>query len=450
MVGRSLRATIGQMAAPPRNLRHRLPTLLAALALVAVACGPATPTATGRPSGTATSSASPSATPTGPTAPPTPTLDPATVYRTIEAQVVEIRGLQPKAAVEPQVLDEAELKVRIEKSFNEDNPPELIAANERLLKAMGMLEPKDSLGGLYVELLGNVVDGFYSPKDDKLYVVSASGGLGVVERVTFSHEYTHALQDQHFDLESFDLAAVGQGDRSLAWLSLIEGDATLSMSFWLEQHLSPSEKVALVSESLDPDGLAILEKMPPILRDSLGFPYQDGFRFVMQLYGAGGWQAVDGAFARPPASSEQVMHPEKYVASEAPLVVDIPDDLATRMGAGWKVGLEDTLGEFQLGVWLRGALDRVVPANEAAAGWGGDRVVLLQGPNDAWAIALLTDWDTEADATAFADAAGEALSTLTAQSGLGHQSGTNRVSLLFASDSTTAVQLDTIMGLTGT
>jgi hypothetical protein len=143
------------------------------------------------------------------------------------------------------------------------------------------------------------------------------------------------------------------------------------------------------------------------------------------------------------------MHPEKYDANEAPLVVDIPDDLATRMGAGWKVGLEDTLGEFSLAVWLRGALQRVVPANDAAAGWGGDRVVVLQGPSDAWAIALVTDWDTVADATEFADAAGEALSTLAAETALGHQSGTSRVGLLFASDSAAAVQLDAIVGLTG-
>jgi hypothetical protein len=421
---------------------------VAALALTAAACGPATPTATAPPSATATA-ASPAPTPSGPALSPTPAPDPATVYRAIEAQVVEIRGLQPTKEIEPQVLDEAQLKVRIEKSFHEDNPPELIAANERLLKAMGMFPEDASLSGLYLELLGSQVAGFYSPEDDELYVVSRSGGLGVSERVTFSHEFTHALQDQHFDLEGFDLAAVGEGDRSLGRLSLIEGDATLSMSLWLQQHLTPVEQAELVRVSLDPVALAILEKMPPILRESLTFPYDAGFRLVIQIYSAGGWKAVDEAFAKPPASTEQVMHPEKYTANEAPVVVDLPDDLATRMGAGWKVGLEDTLGEFQLGVWLRGALKRVAPGDEAAAGWGGDRVVLLQGPNNAWAIALVTEWDTAADATQFADAAGEALSTLDAQTALGHASGTNRVGLLFASDGATAVQLDAIVGLTG-
>ncbi|MEX2011077.1 MAG: hypothetical protein WEF51_02445 [Chloroflexota bacterium] len=435
------------MAASPSNPLRRLPTLVAALVLFAVSCGPATPSPTVRPTGTPAPAAS--ATPTGPAASRPLTPDPATVYRAIEEQVVAIRGIQPTKPVDPQVLDEAELKVRIEKSFNEDNPPDLIAANERLLKGMGMFPEDASLSGLYLELLGSQIAGFYSPEDDELYVVSRTGGLGVTERVTFAHEYTHALQDQKFDLESFELAAVGEGDRGLARLSLIEGDATLSMTLWLQQHLTPAEQVEFFRAALDPAALAILQKMPPILRESLGFPYDAGFRLVLRIYQAGGWQAVDAAFARPPASSEQVMHPEKYDANEAPVVVDIPDDVATRMGAGWTVGLEDTLGEFHLGVWLRGALGRVVPANDAAAGWGGDRVVLLNGPNGAWAMALATDWDTPADATEFADAAGQALPTLAAETGLGHQTGSSRVGLLFASDSATAVQLDAIMGLTG-
>jgi hypothetical protein len=418
--------------------------------LIAAACGPAVPGPTSLPSGSALAGspgASPS--PAGPSVPTSPTPDPATVYATIEAQVVEIRGLEPKSPVEPQVLDGAQLKTRMETSFHEDNPPDIVRANEVLLRGMGMLDRDASLADLYVELLGSQVAGFYSPEDDELYVVSRSGGLGVSERVTFSHEFAHALQDQHFDLETFQLDSVGQGDRSLGGLALIEGDATLLMSLWLEQHLTQPEKIALVQESLDPEALAILQKMPPILRESLMFPYEDGLELVIGLYGQGGWDAVNAAFLKPPVSTEQVLHPEKYETHEAPVTVDLPDDLAQRMGNGWNRTLEDTLGEFQLAVWLRGALDRVVPANDAAAGWGGDRVAVLEGPNGAWALGLVTEWDTAGDATEFADAAAQAIQTLSAETSLAHQDGTKRVTLLFASDSPTAVQLDTILGLTG-
>ena len=111
--------------------------------------------------------------------------------------------------------------------------------------------------------------------------------------------------------------------------------------------------------------------MPPVLRESLLFPYTGGLTFTQRLHGAGGWEAVNDAFAKPPASTEQILHPEKYDSGEAPLEVDLPDDLAARMGAGWKVGLEDTLGEFQLKVWLaETAGDGAASAATAAAGLG--------------------------------------------------------------------------------
>ena len=128
-----------------------------------------------------------------------------------------------------------------------------------------------------------------------------------------------------------------------------------------------------------------------VLRESLLFPYIQGLGFVQGLQGAGGWQAVDDAFGKPPASSEQILHPEKYASHEAPITVALPKDLAARLGAGWKVPLEDTFGEFQLGIWLRGnTAIGTAGANDAAAGWGGDRVAVVDGPNGAWGVVLRT------------------------------------------------------------
>lgn len=422
--------------------------------LVVVGCMPPLPApASGRPAtpgGAATptaSAASPSA--SGPAVSPTATPDAATTYATIERQVVAIRGLQPKAPVEPKVLDKAELKLHVEKEFRKDNPPEIVAANERLLKGLGLFPSGASLADLYVELLGSQVAGFYSPQDKALYVVSRSGALGPIERVTFAHEFTHALQDQTYDLKTFDLAEVGQGDRGLARLSLIEGDAVLVQTEWTKGNLTAAEAVELFRAALDPEALKILERMPPILRESLGFPYDAGLRFVMRLQGRGGWAAVDTAFRKPPASTEQVLHPEKYDAGEAPVAVDIPDDLPARMGPGWKSSLEDTLGEFQLGVWLRTAADRALVANAAAAGWGGDRVALLEGPDGAWAIALVTDWDTAGDAVEFADAAGVVVTKLGGPATVGSQPGSKRVTVLIGSDFDAAGRLDAVLGNTG-
>ena len=366
------------------------------LCLVLVACGTSGPTAA--PSTTAPT-ASPSASPSGSAAPPP---DPGTVYATIEEQVRAIRGLQAKQPVDPKVLDEAALGTYIQDQFRKDNPIELVEANERLLKGLGLLPPDASLEDLYIDLLSSQVAGLYNPEDKQLYVVSKTGALGPTEKTTFAHEYTHALQDQNFGLAGMELDAPGEGDRAIARLALVEGDATLLMTLWQIQNLTQAEILQLFSEALDPKVTGALEKMPPVLRESLLFPYTGGLSFTQRLHGAGGWEAVNDAFAKPPASTEQILHPEKYDSAEAPLKVDLPDDLAARMGAGWTVGLEDTLGEFQLKLWLaEKAGAGASGATSAAAGWGGDRVALLDGPGDAWAIVMRTRWDTPADGSEF-------------------------------------------------
>ena len=73
-----------------------------------------------------------------------------------------------------------------------------------------------------MQLVGSQVAGLYNPDDKHLYVVSKSGRIGAVEKSTFSHEFTHALQDQNFDLSALKLDEIGEGDRSFARLSLVD------------------------------------------------------------------------------------------------------------------------------------------------------------------------------------------------------------------------------------
>lgn len=349
-----------------------------------------------------------------PSPPPTPSPepvaseDPAVTYQRIEDQVIALRGLEPTSDVEPQLMTPDEVKVATAESFREDNPPELVEANERFLKAFSLLDEDASLADLYIELLGSQVAGFYSPDDKELYVISRTGRLGAVEKSTYSHEFTHALQDQTFGIEEMGLGDLGESDRSLARLALIEGDATLLMSLWQIEHLSPFEIVGLLGQALDPEQTEVLNRMPVALRDSLFFPYTGGLTFVQAIYTDGGWEAVNAAYDRPPLSTEQILHPEAYRADEQPIPVDLPDDLANRLGTGWETTLEDGIGEFQLQLWLR---ERGEPdvGTAASDGWGGDRVAILDGPGDAWAVVSRLAWDTPTDAAEFVAAATTAI-----------------------------------------
>lgn len=375
-----------------------------------------------------------------PSPPPTPSpepaasVDPAVVYQRIEDQVIALRGLEPTADVDPQLMTPDDLKVAAAESFHEDNPPELVEANERFLKAFDLLDEDASLADLYIELLGSQVAGFYSPDDKELYVISKTGRLGAIEKSTYSHEFTHALQDQTFGIAEMGLDEVGESDRSLARLALIEGDATLLMSLWQLENLNPLELAGLIGQALDPAQTEVLNRMPVALRESLYFPYTAGLNFTQALFADGGWAAIDAAYDDPPASTEQILHPEAYAAGEAPIPVDLPDDLATRLGSGWTSSLEDGMGEFQVRLWLR-ERGQAEAAPEAAAGWGGDRFAVLDGPGEAWAVVGRLAWDSPSDADQFVAAADAAID------GGDHPGSVRRVGdevlVVVASDATT-------------
>lgn len=440
----------------PDRLRQRRPSAVACLALgvalLAAACGPTSPSAS--------PSASPAATPAAPTgsaaasssagAPSaSANADAGAIYDAVESQVVAIRGLQPKRKVERQFIDEAQLRTILTQQFDQDSPRAYVAANERLYKALGLIPVDANLRTLSLDLLSGGVAGFYRNDQGKLYVVSKTGTPGPNERFYFAHEYDHALQDQNSTIFKDQDGILDQGDRLLARQAIFEGDATLLMTQWAATNLTQADLVELLAAANDPDAQAIMARTPAILRESLTFPYTTGLGYVSSVQGSGGWPAVDAYFTKMPGSTEQILHPEKYTAGEAPVAVTIPADLATRLGSGWTVPLQDTFGEFQLGIWLREAGVVADAATTAAAGWGGDRLAVMEGPNGAWAVAMHTEWDTVADATEFEKAATTALAKAGGSAQLLPGAGGKTRWIVVAADAATLGRVATALGLAG-
>ena len=395
-------AQSGPMTFPTRG---RMLALLSILALLATACGPATPSPTPSIAPTAGPSTSdPSA------APPSPQASNAAdaIYDTIEAQVVAIRGLPP-TDVERKTIDGEALKTFNAENFEKDNPPDYVAANERMYKAFGLLPADQSLKTLFLDLIDSQVAGFYRPDDKSLYVVSRTGTINGADKITFAHEYDHALQDANFDVFTEHEELLDETDRALARAAVYEGDATLLMIVWAGANMTPEEFADVQAAGTDPASVAVLERTPPILVESLLFPYTAGQAFILPMQTAGGWAAVDAVYEDLPRSTEQILHPDKYRDGEEPVDVQLPATLAPDMGEGWTVAAQDTFGEFQLGVWLRESGMRASDASAAAAGWGGDRLAVLNGPDGAWAVVMRSTWDSDADADAFQQAAGTAV-----------------------------------------
>lgn len=395
--------------------------MLLATLLAAAGCGPA-------PSPSPSASASPPA-----TADPSPA-SPLEVYAAIAAQIAAIRGLEPTSDITPVVIDEATLRANLETAFDEDNPPKVLAASERLLRALGLLDPGTSLRDAIVDLNASQVIGYYSSTDDDLFVIDRGGALGATARVTYAHEFTHQLQDQHFDLDSLGLAEIDESDRALAVRAFVEGDATLTQTRWMTENLRPDDLAELLRDATDPDVMAALARAPRYLVATSLFPYQDGGAFVGTI-GGDDFTRVDDVYERLPTTTEQILHPEKYLAGETgdtPFDEPPPAWLAA-LGSGWAADPTDTLGEFLIRLWLIEAGIEAPEAADAAAGWSGDRIAVYAGADDAVAVVLVTDWDTPSDAAAFAEAASRAITQLDLEPRLIEGPGL-RVVVVLASD----------------
>jgi hypothetical protein len=452
----------------PKRLTGGLVALVAAL--VVAACGSSTPTtapATTSPQPTATAipteapataapTEAPSSSPvasvcdesvTGGPAATAGANDPnAAIYTEIEGQVQDLRGLAATAPVARGVFDTPSLCAYLREGFRKDNPEELIKGTETLYKELGLLPQDASLEQLYLELLTSQVAGLYDDETKQMYVVSKDGAVGPVEEITYAHEYTHALQDQRFNLRKVVGEDTDQSDRTMARAAVVEGDATLLMSLWAQRFLTPAQ-LGEVAGATDPASEEILARMPAILKDPLMFPYLNGIQLALGAFTNGGFGAVDGLFADPPDSTEQVLHPEKLAAREKPVEVAFPEDLASRLGDGWKVSLQDTLGEVLLEVVLRDG--GASATNDAAAGWGGDRVALVEGPGGEKAVVMDTSWDTAKDAAEFEAALGPTVDKL---KGLGRSAtilrpADNRVVLVTAESADTMGRVANALGL---
>lgn len=369
--------------------------LAVGVAVVALACSSTAPSAT--PAAAPATEVASTAEPTLETSPEaTPAASPAvaTPLEAIEARVEGLRGLAPTGLVTREFVSDEELFAIIEQEVSAPAVLESFGNEGALLIQLGLLPPEADTVALYRALLDSQVLGLYDTDTRTMYVRAGDADV-LLQEVTYSHEYVHALQDAHFDLDALDIATANR-DASYALSALIEGDASLTQSEYL-QGLGLGAALQLLGAAID---APTPDTTPPVMIELLTFPYRSGLGYVAALAREGGSPAIDGAFARPPASTEHVLHPEKYAAAEPPVEVTP----AFEALGGWAVEDTNVLGELTLALWLRlnGLPSR--EAATAAAGWGGDRYAVLEGADGASALVAVVAWDTPLDAAEFARA----------------------------------------------
>ena len=313
-------------------------------------------------------------------------------------ELEQIRGFPFDHPVVADPVSQQEIAKGFRESLDAGFPVGLSERRSEVWRTIGVIPEGTDIRTDLAEYGGTQVIGYYDTETGELVFLGGEDPTPL-ESVTLAHELTHAIDDQRFGLERIDAVnATCRDDASEAALGLVEGNATYFMYQWAQRFLTPDQAIELSREASE-------EQPPPahvapFIEALQIWPYTKGLAFVTALEQRGGIDAINGAFTDLPVSSEQIMHPDRY-PDDVPTPLDIPD-VSDQLGAGWK-----DLDVMEVGEeWLDLALKQRLESEEsdtAAAGWDGGLYRAWSDGNDV-AIVLETAWDSEQDATEFADA----------------------------------------------
>ncbi len=337
---------------------------------------------------------------------------PADLLKTAEEmvqQVSRLRGLQPKAPIQMGVKSRDEISKFLREHVKESVDEGDLQGEGKVLHKLGLIPASIDYKDFTLKLLTEQVGGYYDP-DKKTFFIAGWLPLDQ-QKPVMVHELTHALQDQYFNLNKIlkEDRKLNNDDRMLARQAIYEGDGMAVMLNFLLQPVGrsfaslPDLVFVMRSQFSTMDSqFPIFKSAPEYLKETLLFPYGYGASFLQKAWAKSpSWDAVNKIYSDLPVSTEQIMHPEKYLDTprDDPKPVEF-EDPTVRLGKGWVTSYRNVLGEFTIDLLLRLHLSEA-QSKLAAAGWGGDQVLLLENPEGKQVVFMATTWDTPDDAEEF-------------------------------------------------
>jgi hypothetical protein len=293
-------------------------------------------------------------------------------------QISEITGLKLRTPLKKSLRSREQIRAYVIQEMNEDKNDAERYAGQRSAEAFGLLPKGFDLDSFMIDLLTEQIAGLYDPKAHEFYVAD---WIPIADqKMVMAHELTHALQDQHFQIEAWSKAARPNDDAELARESVLEGSAMAAMVDYLLQGTGRSlQDLPDIDPSMligDMEGTPMLKKAPPFLKDALVFPYLDGLNFSAAVLRPEGWSALAGVFARPPVSTQQILHPALYQSGTAPSPLSLPS-MDKNLGPDWTKLEDNIMGEFGWKEVLKQFLGEE-KATPMAAAWDGDRYAVYE------------------------------------------------------------------------
>jgi hypothetical protein len=327
----------------------------------------------------------------------------------IQPAVAELTGFPEGEPVEVAVMSRAELREYVIWSTEMGYPDDELIRRSRSLAMIGLLpEDYDLVAGM-IDLVGEQAAGLYDP-----YGKAFNGILNLspvlmapqYQRLIISHELTHALQDRMIDILAHAEVGLTDIDYEYGLRAAIEGMATMVMLAYMEDiglDETPDARSymrnAFGQTSRSP-GMEATARTPEYLKELLISPYAEGGAFCQAWYRANPDLKLADLLRNIPASSEQVLHPEKYLEPDEPTPIDLAG-VESKLPEGWDPFYTNTLGEFDLLTLFSIHDETSADAADMAAGWDGLRFQVFEDERGQLVLLGCSVWDSELDAEEF-------------------------------------------------
>ena len=365
--------------------------------------------------------------------------DPVAFAAEISKEVADIRGLPFKRSVGVEIQSQEAFGKYLDKNLDEAVPEALVRHYGKIVRKLGLYRGPEiaDFRTVMKGVMTSQAGAYYDPQQQRFYVL-LEDMPEMMAGVLYAHELYHGLQDQYFALDRY-ISAVGQrgkpsfdSDQVLARQAVVEGEATYIMNLWTLKRMTqavPSREmvgpIVLMQSSMSMEqigamfdqpqvaalvgdqareSVASAKSIPPFIMETLIAAYLKGLAFIFAIE-EHGWATVEKLYGEyPPQSTEQILHPDKWLARENPSTIEWPSFARTAALKDWELLDSDVLGEFQWRVIFR-EQGLGAEADAVAAGWDGDRyAVFKRKDSEAMLLLLRTSWDSDAEAKEFADA----------------------------------------------
>ncbi len=320
--------------------------------------------------------------------------------------ISKLIDLPIKEPLKKSLRSKDQIRAFLEQEDKEDKNQAQKYADDKTMEAFGLIPKGFPIDSFMEDVLTDQIAGLYDPKAKEFYIAD---WIPVDEqKEVMAHELTHALEDQSFHIDSWIKAARPNDDAELARDSVSEGSAMAAMvDYDLEDMHRSVRDLPDVSALIQASAVGEMDKDPKLskapiyVRDSLIFPYLAGVTFTQQFLKAhDGWQDLHLLFEHPPVSTQQIMHPEKYLADVQPIAVKLPDWKKVAP-PDWKLLDENVMGEFGVEEVLKQFLGEDA-AKLTSPGWTGDRYAVFEDSKDkTLPVVFVVDMENEEDAARF-------------------------------------------------